>query len=413
MLTATQGWLPWQGAAATSGGGAAGTQLPPPSVTDVSAHPSPRPAMLLPLLLYLLPPSTCTTGRTPVSSRCNHQQYWHQAAQACVPCEVGYAQHVPLLGREFTVNCGLLDTGGRFMPPIAECPPGSFNDGRFLLCERCSACPPGAQRAPCSRRQDTQCCPPGQLWGPGGRCQQLCCVSPKQCHPALLRYIDCSTAPQDPGTASSASASPPPLPPSEAPGNSSCSADCAPGYGLYVAVLVLLLLLAAAFVILWRQQGHCRRQGCSCWAKHPLSTEQTAGLMAATAGHAGTCSCPQPSPKAPRGPLTPALCPKGLGGLPLQRLLDNADALEELIMLLDPEGKAGGGTRHLAARYGLSATWIDYAYSLRSTRSPLRATLETVAARQPDATLGQLAGLLAAMGRQDALQVLHRVQLGG
>uniref|UniRef100_A0A8C0GDD5 Death domain-containing protein n=1 Tax=Chelonoidis abingdonii TaxID=106734 RepID=A0A8C0GDD5_CHEAB len=110
--------------------------------------------------------------------------------------------------------------------------------------------------------------------------------------------------------------------------------------------------------------------------------------------------------------ITPALCPTGLWGAPLQHLLDDPDVLEELIMLLDPEGKAGAGTRHLAARYGLSATWIDYAYSLRSTRSPLRATLETVAARQPDATLGQLAGLLAAMGRMDALQVLEGVQVG-
>uniref|UniRef100_A0A674J759 Death domain-containing protein n=1 Tax=Terrapene triunguis TaxID=2587831 RepID=A0A674J759_9SAUR len=118
----------------------------------------------------------------------------------------------------------------------------------------------------------------------------------------------------------------------------------------------------------------------------------------------------------PPGPPTPSTgpthCPSGLWGAPLQHLLDDADVLEELIMLLDPEGKAGGGTRHLAARYGLSATWIDYAYSLRSTRSPLRATLETVAARQPDATLGQLAGLLAAMGRKDALQVLEGVQVG-
>ncbi|KAG6924217.1 IGF-like family receptor 1 [Chelydra serpentina] len=112
------------------------------------------------------------------------------------------------------------------------------------------------------------------------------------------------------------------------------------------------------------------------------------------------------------GVKAPPAAHAGLWGAPLQRLLDNADLLEELIMLLDPEGKAGAGTRHLAARYGLSATWIDYAYSLRSTRSPLRATLETVAARQPDATLGQLAGLLAAMGRQDALQVLEGMQAG-
>ncbi|KAG6924218.1 hypothetical protein G0U57_018020, partial [Chelydra serpentina] len=97
--------------------------------------------------------------------RCSHLQYWHQGAQACVPCETGYPHHVPLRGREFTVNCGVRDTGGRFAAPSQECPPGSFNDGRFLLCEPCSPCPSGAQLAPCTRLRDTQCCPPGS----GGR----------------------------------------------------------------------------------------------------------------------------------------------------------------------------------------------------------------------------------------------------
>ncbi|XP_075763922.1 IGF-like family receptor 1 isoform X4 [Pelodiscus sinensis] len=165
------------------------------------------------------------------------------------------------------------------------------------------------------------------------------------------------------------------------------------GYGIWVVILTTLLLTAAIALFIWTQQGSL------------LSAEETAG----SAGRAGRCGAPQSCPAAPGAQLTtPA--PPSLWGLPLQHLLDDADVLEELIMLLDPEGKAGGGTRHLASRYGLSATWINYTYSLRSTRSPLRATLETVAARQPEATLGQLAGLLDAMGRKDALQVLERVR---
>ncbi|CAM4623601.1 IGF-like family receptor 1 isoform X1 [Lepidochelys kempii] len=373
--------------------------------------------MLLPLLLCLLPPpGAWARARGSLSRKCGHLQYWHQEVQACVPCEIGYAHLVPLRGQEFTVNCGMRDTGGRFATPSQACPPWSFNNGQFLLCQPCSQCPPGTQLSPCTPLQDTQCCPPGQRWGPAGRCQPRCCFPDEQCHPEVRAYLDCSSPAEAPGAESSASPrSPTWLPPSEIPGRSGHAPGSAlaptsgtpqcpgghesrrdtAGYGGYVALLMLLLvLLAGAFALLvWMQRGLCPHQASSPMAKPhrllpPQSTDKTSGNIAPPAGHAG------------------------LWGAPLQHLLDNVDVLEELIMLLDPEGKAGGGTRHLAARYGLSATWIDYAYSLRSTRSPLRATLETVAARQPDATLGQLAGLLAALGRKDALQVLERAQVG-
>lgn len=105
---------------------------------------------------------------------------------------------------------------------------------------------------------------------------------------------------------------------------------------------------------------------------------------------------------------------QGLISQPLSRLLDELEVLEELIMLLDPEpGPSGsmayGTTRHLAARYGLPATWSTFAYSLRPNRSPLRALIEMVVAREPSATLGQLGTHLAQLGRADALQVLSKL----
>lgn len=105
---------------------------------------------------------------------------------------------------------------------------------------------------------------------------------------------------------------------------------------------------------------------------------------------------------------------QGLTSQPLSRLLDELEVLEELIMLLDPEpGPSGsmayGTTRHLAARYGLPATWSTFAYSLRPNRSPLRALIEMVVAREPSATLGQLGIHLAQLGRADALQVLSKL----
>uniref|UniRef100_A0A2K5PU63 IGF-like family receptor 1 n=1 Tax=Cebus imitator TaxID=2715852 RepID=A0A2K5PU63_CEBIM len=106
-----------------------------------------------------------------------------------------------------------------------------------------------------------------------------------------------------------------------------------------------------------------------------------------------------------------------LASQPLSRLLDELEVLEELIVLLDPEPGPGGGmahgtTRHLAARYGLPAAWSTFAYSLRPSRSPLRALIEMVVAREPSASLGQLSTHLAQLGRADALGVLSKLGSG-
>lgn len=103
-----------------------------------------------------------------------------------------------------------------------------------------------------------------------------------------------------------------------------------------------------------------------------------------------------------------------LASKPLSRLLDELEVLEELIVLLDPEPGPGGAlacgtTRHLAARYGLPAAWSTFAYSLRPSRSPLRALIEVVVAKEPSASLGQLGTHLAQLGRADALQVLSKL----
>nr|KAF6406933.1 IGF like family receptor 1 [Molossus molossus] len=99
---------------------------------------------------------------------------------------------------------------------------------------------------------------------------------------------------------------------------------------------------------------------------------------------------------------------------PLSCLLDELEVLEELIVLLDPEPGPGGAlacgtTRHLAAKYGLPAAWSTFAYSLRPSRSPLRALIEVVVAKEPSASLGQLGIHLAQLGRADALQVLSKL----
>lgn len=116
-------------------------------------------------------------------------------------------------------------------------------------------------------------------------------------------------------------------------------------------------------------------------------------------------------------PPYPSLCFPELPNLasqPLSRLLDELEVLEELIVLLDPEPGPGGAlacgtTRHLAAKYGLPASWSTFAYSLRPSHSPLRALIEMVVAREPSASLDQLGTYLAQLGRADALQVLSKL----
>ncbi|XP_020833172.1 IGF-like family receptor 1 isoform X3 [Phascolarctos cinereus] len=131
----------------------------------------------------------------------------------------------------------------------------------------------------------------------------------------------------------------------------------------------------------------------------------------ASLGSPGPSDEPPISPR----PWAPQQLPPTLAHQPLSRLLDELEVLEELVVLLDPEpglrgGSVWGTTRHLAARYGLPASWTTFAYSLRPAHSPLRALLETVTARDPAAPLGQLADHLSQLGRGDALAVLHKLR---
>lgn len=91
-------------------------------------------------------------------------------------------------------------------------------------------------------------------------------------------------------------------------------------------------------------------------------------------------------------------------------MLNNLDVLEELILLLDPDQISGAkNTRHLAAQCSFSFAWINYAYSKKDHKSPLVAVLEGVVAKNPDWTVGHLAGLLRGIGRNDAVEILAKL----
>ncbi|XP_043936359.1 IGF-like family receptor 1 isoform X5 [Protopterus annectens] len=97
--------------------------------------------------------------------------------------------------------------------------------------------------------------------------------------------------------------------------------------------------------------------------------------------------------------------------IPLQKVLDNIDMLEELIMVLDPDVKNRKNTRHIAARYGLQANWIIYAYSRMDHYSPLKSVLEYVVSKNPDSTVQEFINILSQIGRNDAVKILQKMIL--
>uniref|UniRef100_A0A668SID6 TNFR-Cys domain-containing protein n=1 Tax=Oreochromis aureus TaxID=47969 RepID=A0A668SID6_OREAU len=96
---------------------------------------------------------------------------------------------------------------------------------------------------------------------------------------------------------------------------------------------------------------------------------------------------------------------------PLQTVLDNLDVLEELVILLDPESHVRKSTKHLASHCAFPSTWITYTYSMKDTKSPLKAVLEGVTCKNPDWTVGHLAKLLKHMERNDAIAALAKLKI--
>lgn len=95
---------------------------------------------------------------------------------------------------------------------------------------------------------------------------------------------------------------------------------------------------------------------------------------------------------------------------PLQTVLDNLDVLEDLVILLDPDTPGIKNTKHLASHCSFPSTWITYTYSMKDSKSPLKAVLEGVTSRNPDWTVGHLAKLLRQMDRNDAIVILAKLK---
>uniref|UniRef100_A0A671F0I9 IGF-like family receptor 1 n=1 Tax=Rhinolophus ferrumequinum TaxID=59479 RepID=A0A671F0I9_RHIFE len=345
------------------------------------------------------------------SQHCGRLEYWNPDNECCGSCLQRFGPP-PCPDYEFSVNCGLNDFGDHVRYPFKKCPPGQCNPNSAELCSPCGGGVTAFTHA-----------------GTGRRCGEKSVPTKEPC-PLKL---------ETPSLNSQESSSPDIYSPEQT------SEHNAPRQALptFALPLVLVLLLTSAAIFLFALQRHRRcRQGkvilhpypglaCGDSNTHTFSQSSPSGFKEASkAGNPRKVSASTPGqglvPDTPPGrevdwkptlsPPHPYCLPElpNLASQPLSRLLDELEVLEELIVLLDPEPGPGGAlacgtTRHLAARYGLPAAWSTFAYSLRPSRSPLRALIEMVVAREPSTSLGQFGTHLAQLGRADALQVLSKL----
>ncbi|XP_028643479.1 IGF-like family receptor 1 isoform X2 [Grammomys surdaster] len=313
---------------------------------------------------------------------CGHLEYWNPDKRCCSSCLQRFGPPA-CPDYEFTENCGLNDFGDTVAHPFKECSPGYCNPNGTELCSQCSSGAAAPTHMESPGRTHRQCrkkpIPP----------KDVCPLKPEEA------VVSGSPGRWNLGqTTKNEVSSRPGFPPSVLP--------------LAVLPLFLVLLLILVVVLLSVFKRKVCSNPCSSLAFGDPRTSVhwpcPGTLEVLGSRNRGRTSLLQLS----------GWELQGLASRPLSLLLDELEVLEELIMLLDPEpGPSGsmayGTTRHLAARYGLPATWSTFAYSLRPNRSPLRALIEMVVAREPSATLGQLGIYLAQLGRTDALQVLSKL----
>ncbi|XP_008573911.1 PREDICTED: IGF-like family receptor 1 isoform X3 [Galeopterus variegatus] len=315
--------------------------------------------------------------RAEASQYCGRLEYWNPDNKCCSKCSQRFGPP-PCPDYEFVENCGLNDFGDLLTYPFKECSPGQCNpDGAEL----CSPCGSGA----------TALTPTEGRGRSRRRCREVL-VGLRRAKGLLERPVPTKKyCPLTSGKPSVPSSQEPSSPASSSLSWTSehISRQALPSFALPV---VLLLLLTLAVILLLALRRHL------CLPS-ALEASKTGNRWKEVS-------------------LLPLLSRESLASQPLSRLLDELEVLEELIVLLDPEPGPGGSmacgtTRHLAARYGLPAAWSTFAYSLRPSRSPLRALIEMVVAREPSASLGQLGAHLAQLGRADALQVLSKLGRSG
>ncbi|XP_054903959.1 IGF-like family receptor 1 [Poeciliopsis prolifica] len=287
--------------------------------------------------------------------------YWDKTKRQCDPCP-------KKAGCEVVPNCGRDDDGGVHYDPHKKCKSNTFNDGSQYYCLPCSTCLPGSSVLKnCTSISNTVC----QKIRNESTTTTTNALPKSTTHaaksfrtePTIQRYIPTSSSSQH-----------------------------AALWTIPIIIIVLIFLSAALCALMMRKRrGVCkkafymRRTSYQNEGFSPIQAERSSEVLY-------------------------DMLNANILSAPLHKVLDDLDVLEELVILLDPDTQGIKSTKHLASLCSFPSTWITYTYSMKDTKSPLKAVLEGVTSKQPDWTVGHLAKLLRQMNRNDAISVLAKLR---
>ncbi|KAL7832198.1 hypothetical protein AOLI_G00297460 [Acnodon oligacanthus] len=345
------------------------------------------------------PPSVLRTSV--YSSRCSSpEEFWSTQIKRCAQCMAIYPIKA---GHEFSPNCGRSDDGGTHELAHVKCSVGTFNNGNYIWCQPCSICPSSKLLSPCTIISDSRCCGDGD------------CKSEAQPTTTTRSTVISTNHPMT--TASSKSYSEttissetiqskyskitqtgPSSPPKSYPHHDNLSVTTLAA--LTISILLCACLLCLIYIIKKKKHGGCREMK-KCFSERRLSNHVP---LADSREHFKLGITEDIKD------INYLLSPE-IKAAPLQSVLNDMDVVEELVLLLDPDIPGVKNTRHLAASCSIPFTWINYAYSMKDSRSPLIAVLERVIAKYPCWNVGHLADLLSNIGRNDAVAVLGKLSV--
>ncbi|XP_035528120.1 IGF-like family receptor 1 [Morone saxatilis] len=317
------------------------------------------------------------------SENCADLARWNKHTSTCVPCAFKP-------GHEVSPNCGYDDDGGRNELPHRKCKANTFNDGSRAYCQPCTVCLSGQDRvSECTPTTDTQCRDPRDRTTEAAG--TFSSQGPTTAPYVTAAFTKASTTQTNQASSLTTNAATVGTLPSVAYHLHRGSSVL---WGLPLAILISILLvgLFACVIYIKRKRG----QGTV------LSYNRRSSYI--KAGFSSLSAPPD------NNDLEDILSPSILSA-PLQTVLDNLDVLEELVILLDPESHGVKNTKHLASHCSFSSSWITYTYSMRDSKSPLKAVLEGVTSKHPEWVVGHLAKLLRKMERNDAIAVLTKLEL--
>ncbi|XP_051521024.1 IGF-like family receptor 1 isoform X2 [Myxocyprinus asiaticus] len=319
------------------------------------------------------------------SERCLDDSFWNHDLYKCQRCET---INQIIQGFEFSPNCGLSDNGDPLARMYKKCRNGTFNDGSFVKCQRCNSCAsPQLTASICTVKSDAICCREGEQVS-HGRCIERPLQTTTDSGPfaTTASVTDPTTSVVNP---------------------SIYNTNIISVTGIYVCAGILSTLTVVCLLLLikrWRTRRFNEELKNCCngaiRGKLPqknITESVSYNLIKESSNNDhGT------------GSSYNLLAPE-VQAAPLKTVLNNLDVLEELVLVLDPDISGAKNTRHLAAQCSFSFVWINYAYSMKDHKSPLVAVLEGVVTKNPDWTVGKLAGLLNSIDRNDAVEILAKL----